>query len=113
MWELAGGLKVLADLINNIVNSPFSQLMTLLTKITTPESGFFVSYLIQTALIGCAMNLFRISVLLLLIMLHLVARSLILRPRDFQDYFVRRFKLKIAQSPVRMRIPDIHQIDLW
>lgn len=35
--------------------------MGLLTTITSPQSGFFISYLIQLAFMGCGLALLRVS----------------------------------------------------
>jgi hypothetical protein len=85
---VTGGLGVLSTLIKQLANEPFPQvpalqstpnnrsshhpenlrpfcacvlqLMTLLTRITTPQSGLFISYLTQITFIGCMVSLLRV-----------------------------------------------------
>ena len=105
--RIVGGIAALADIVENVATSPFSSIMALLATMTAPQvcclsiaavlissgllllwlalqSGFFVAFLIQLALIGMAMFLLRIV-----------------------QFIVRRLKLKLAVTQVRCSIPKI------
>jgi hypothetical protein len=74
---LIGGLAQANVLAEEIYNSPFSQIMALLAKISSPDAGFFIALLIQTAMIGTALDRLRIG-----------------------PYLMRNVKLKLAVTQV-------------
>jgi len=59
-----GSLSVLKQLIDEIADDPFSQIMSLLAKITAPQSGFFIAYLISAGLTKSFVSLLRVGPLI-------------------------------------------------
>ncbi len=55
-----GGLAQLKALTQNFAKNPFGELLSLLTIITAPKSGFFVAYITQAALMGTGMAVARL-----------------------------------------------------
>lgn len=70
---LLGSIAQAKIIANEFYESPFTQILALLAKMSSPDAGFFTSLLIQSAMMGTSLEL--------------------LRPGPF---FLRRVKLKMA-----------------
>lgn len=62
---IIGSLDGLGELLAQITKQPVDQILNLLGLITAPQSGFYVSLLIQSTFIGSGLNLLRIWPLLM------------------------------------------------
>lgn len=58
---IAGGTDKIVEIVDAIAGDPFGQIMAILVAITSPKSGLFCALLLQSAGIGCAMQLLRIG----------------------------------------------------
>eukprot|EP00164_Ancoracysta_twista_P006071 GFYU01008376.1.p1 GENE.GFYU01008376.1~~GFYU01008376.1.p1 ORF type:complete len:713 (+),score=237.74 GFYU01008376.1:502-2640(+) len=106
-----GGLDQLKALADEVASDPFGEIMRLLTKITSPQSGVFISFVIQSGLISASVKLLRPGPLIVTKLLQRMAKTTVqmdaaMKVEDFE------YQVEYAQLLIVFAISTLFCITL-